>query len=156
MFEIEGRAGRLPEPPEVLLEVAGNKRMLINYLGPLAEAQKRLSKTRSVEAGMQYITNMANIDPTVVDVVNGDATLKYVLTDGCGFPAQCMNDDETIKDIREIRAKQQDDAQTVESLPKIAKAAASAGKAAQAGSPLMALLEGMGAKAGGGQTGTPG
>lgn len=155
VYDIEGRAGRLPNPPDVVLEAAGGQRMQMNYLGPLAEAQKRLSKTRSLEAGLQYAATVSNYFPDATDKINSDAVMETGLM-AYGFPAECINDDETVAERRKIRARQQDDMKTVESLPKIAKAAASAGKAAQTGSPLNALLESMGVKLSGKQPGDPG
>lgn len=147
-FYIEETAGRLPDPPDVIYEVAQGKKINFDYLGTLSEAQKRLTKTRGIEAGLLFAQNLCNVAPQALDKINVDDLMEVGLK-AYGFPNSSINDDETVKEIREIRAQQTEVAETVESLPKVAKAAASAGKAAEKGSPLMGLVDAMQQKAGG-------
>jgi len=125
-FYIEDRAGRMPQVPAILEEYSNGK-IEIEYLGPLAQAQKRLTKTRQIQAGVQLISEIANIHPGAIDVPDWDAVVIEAL-DASGFPASCIRDDEEIGRIRQMRAEQQQMAQQAEMIPKVAKGLTAAGK----------------------------
>jgi hypothetical protein len=139
-YDIEARAGRIPDPPDILLhgEHGGVK---VQYLGMLAQAQTRLTDLRTMQAGMSFLQQSAQVDPLSVQVVDMDQFNRRGLIK-IGFPQEVLRTEEQLTRIR-IQAQQaQEKQQQIENAPKIAKAAALAGKGAEPQSPLAALMSG--------------
>lgn len=139
-FYIENRAGRMPETPEIVLET-GNGQIEIDYLGPLAQAQRRLTKTRQIQAGVQLVTEIANIHPAAMDVPDWDAIVVESL-DASGFPAKLIRDDDEIERIRQARQEHQQMQEQVEAIPKVAKGMTAAGKEVSPNSVMGKMMEG--------------
>lgn len=139
-FAIEYRAGRIPAIPQILLDIKVD-RIEIDYLGPLAQAQKRLSKTRSLQAGLQMIQEVVNATQAPPDKVNVDALYDEIF-ESTGFPPRCIRTDDEVREIRESRARQQNQQVQLENAIQIAKAMPAAGKAVEENSPLSALAGG--------------
>ncbi len=138
---IEGRAGRLPEPPDIVRQYGG-QRIDIDYLGPLAQAQKRLFGVQGIKQGAEIISAFAAMSPRSLRQINFDKALKRGLEDS-GWPADCFYDEETIRKI-DAQAQQQQQAQAVlQNAADVAKALPAAGKAVEPGSPLEALVDGV-------------
>jgi len=138
MFAIEQRAGRIPEPPDILLEYTESG-IEIDYMGPLSQAQKKLFKSQGINAGIEALGPLAEIQPQVIDVIDPDETAR-ILLESVGFPSKATRDDAAIAKIRKIREQQQQVAQTIEAGSEIAKALPAAGKAPEPGSPLESLM----------------
>jgi hypothetical protein len=139
VFEIEMNAGRMPQPPQILMDIGGV--IGVQYLGPLAQAQTRLTKSRSIQAGLTLISQVADRKPEALDLIDWDGSIREIL-DSTGFPAKLIRNDDMVNKIRQMRLQAQEKQRQIENLPKIAKAAAAAGKATQEGSPLAALMGG--------------
>jgi len=138
VFSIEAAAGRIPEPPPILLsELHGP--VEVQYLGPLAQAQTRLTKVRSITTGANLLTQIAQINPAALDVVDTDQMAREAM-DSVGFPVSCYRDPKMVAIIREQRIKAQQDQQQAELALTTAKAAAAASKTVQPQSPLRAML----------------
>lgn len=105
VFQAEFKAGRLPKPPDVLLEMGGQPIQIV-YLGPLAQAQKRLFMTQGIRSALEVVAPIFSMVPSSMDNINFDETVKDLLA-GSGFPAKDMNDDTEVATIRTDRAKQQ-------------------------------------------------
>ena len=140
MYSIEAAAGRIPSPPEILLESVHGP-VEIQYLGPLSQAQTRLTKVRAITTGVQLLTQIAQINPVSVDVVDYDQAALEVL-EAVSFPASCYRDPRQVAAIREQRNKTMQQDQEAENIPKLARAAASLAKAPEAGSILQSLVGG--------------
>lgn len=140
VYSIEAAAGRIPSPPDILLESVHGP-VEVQYLGPLAQAQTRLTKVRAITTGLSLLHNMAQFNPTVIDAVDIDAAAKEAM-DSVGFPVELYRQPREIAAIREQRNKQQQQMQTAENAPKLARAAASLAKAPEAGSILKQLTDG--------------
>lgn len=140
VFQIEAQAGRIPTPPDILLESIHGA-VEVQYLGPLARAQTRLEKVRSIQSGLSLLTQIAQNNPTSIDVVDYDKAALEVL-DAVSFPASCYRDPKQVAAIRQERNRQQQQAQMAENAPKLAKAAAALSKAPEAASPLKMLMGG--------------
>ncbi len=135
---IEGRAGRLPMPPDIVFEYAG-QRIDIDYLGPLAQAQKRLFGVQGIKQGAEIINAFAAMSPRSLRQINFDKALKRGLED-TGWPADCFYDEDTVRKIDAAAEKQQQAQQMIQGATEMAKALPGAGKAAEPGSPLEALI----------------
>jgi hypothetical protein len=143
VFDIEMRAGRLPPPPDILME-ASNGRIQVQYLGPLAQAQIRLSKSRSITAGVALVGQVATIAPASIDIVDWDEVTRQSL-DATGFPQGCLRSEEEVMAIRQSRAEAEQQQQQIEALPQVAKAMRFGGIKPDEGSPVDQMMNPQGA-----------
>ena len=140
VYSIEAAAGRIPTPPDILLEsVHGG--VEVQYLGPLAQAQTRLTTVRSIQSFLQVATQIAQMDPTIIHAINGPEMLRTV-ADKVDLPVDCVYDAKTFEKIIQGINQQAQHQQMVEDAPKLARAAASMAKAPEAGSALQTLMGG--------------
>lgn len=140
VFDIEARAGRIPDAPQILSE-GHHGPAQVQYLGPLAQAQMRLSKVRSIQSGVALATQIGQVDPLSMHVIDFDQAVREAL-DATGFPASCLRDPQAVANIRIMAQKQAEQQQQIDNAPKIAKAAALAGKGVEPTSPLRAMMGG--------------
>ena len=140
VFQIEAAAGRIPEPPDIL-QSSLHSPVLVQYLGPLSQAQTRLTTVRSITSFLQLATQVAQFDPTVPHYVNSEKTLR-ILGDAVNVPVECLRTPEEIMAIQQALNAQAKQQQTAENVPKLAKAAASLSKAPESGSILKQLMTG--------------
>jgi hypothetical protein len=138
VFDIENRAGRMPTPPPILQDMTDG-RIEIQYLGPLAQAQIRLSKSRSIQSGIALVSQIATVAPTAMDVVDWDGSVVEAL-DSAGFPMHLIRNPEQITEIRQQRQQQMEAQQQMESLNPISKALRAGGTKPEEGSPVQQLL----------------
>jgi len=139
VFNIESRAGRMPEVPDIVRE-HGINRIEIDYLGPLAQAQKKLFRVQSMRAGLEMAGGVAAVIPNSVDVINGDKTMKEAL-ELSGFPLSCIRDDDEVAAVRQMRAQAQMEQTAIQNAVDLGKAAPGAGKKPEEGSPLDAMMK---------------
>lgn len=102
---IELEAGRIPPPPDVLQEYGG-ARIDTVYMGPLAQAQKRLFETQGITSGLQLAVPLLAVFPDAVDLINSDEALKELLISN-GFPQSALNTPEQMVNIRKQKQAQQ-------------------------------------------------
>lgn len=103
VFDILYRAGKLPEPPEIVLEESDG-RIEVDYLGPLAQAQRRFFRTQGIVAAFERAAPIIQIAPDVVDIIDTDKSMREVL-DAAGAPAGTIRSEEAVAAIREARAQ---------------------------------------------------
>lgn len=138
VFAIERRAGRIPDPPQILVDLAGGK-IEVDYIGPLAQNQKRIFKAQSLRAGVQSVVEMSATWPEAKYAINPIKTTQDML-DAYGFPQKDFNTQDQIDEIL-LRKQQMEDAQrNVEEGVEIAKAASRFNKTPEKGSPLDAMM----------------
>lgn len=142
VYSIEAAAGRIPTPPDILLESVHGP-VEVQYLGPLAQAQTRLSKVRAIQSGIALATQSSQLNPVSMDVIDFDEAVKEIL-DATGFPASCLRDPKMVAAIRDNRNKMAEREQVADQAPKLARAAASLAKAPEAGSIMQQLVGGEG------------
>lgn len=138
VFQIEAAAGRIPEPPDILTETVHGP-VEVQYLGPLAQAQTRLTKVRAIQSGVALLKEIAQVNPASVDVVDYDRASLEVL-DAVSFPASCIRDPKMVEAIRQQRNHQAQVQQQIEAAPAIAKMAAALSKSPEAGSAVQKML----------------
>lgn len=139
---IEGRKGRLPEPPEELLELGITEDHIeTDFAGPLAQAQKRLYKYQSIRAGLEFLANTSQILPEAMDRINPDRTVTEGL-DAVGWPASCLNDEDTVKKIREARQAKRELQETIQATGEVAKAVQKTSREIEPGSGMDRILGG--------------
>jgi len=134
VFSIEVRAGRIPPPPQILLDL-GVGRIEVDYMGPLSQAQRRMAKNREIRAGLESAAIVAQTFPESMDIVDGDETMKEAL-DAAGFPAKCILPDGQVAEIRDARLQQQMMEKRVEMAAALGKGMRGMEKRPEPGSPL--------------------
>jgi len=143
-WDIESDAGRLPPPPDVLAEFGGAS-LEVDYLGPLAQAQKVMFETQGIKASIETGAQIANLFPEALDVLDGDEMMREIFKAN-RTPAKIMRSQDKVDALRQSRAQAAQAQQTVEQSAMIAKALPGAGKAIEGGSALDVLMGGaMGA-----------
>lgn len=100
-FNILWRTGKLAPPPEVIQ----NMQYQIEYISPLARAQK-LDQMKSINSFIALISQIAVAKPDVLDNVNEDAIVKDV-QDLYGVNPKYVRDEKEVEDIRTARAEAQ-------------------------------------------------
>lgn len=140
VFDIEARAGRIPEPPQMLQE-SEHGPVKVQYLGLLSQAQTRVTKVRAIQSGVALVQQITQFDPIAMHALDTDEMVREAW-DAVGAPVSCLRDPRAIAQIRQLAQQKQEQQQRIENAPKIAKAAALAGKSAEADSPLKMLLGG--------------
>lgn len=127
-YDIASRAGRMPKPPDIVMEMYGGERIDIDYTGPLAQAQKRL-RMQGTQAALQTVLPYAQFDPTVMDRINMDVVAKDIL-ESYGTRTDAIRSDQEVKKIREARQQQQQMQMELEAQESQARAARDRGQAA--------------------------
>lgn len=139
VFTISADAGRLPPPPDILFEYGGSN-LEVDYLGPLAQAQKRLFKTQTIQTALQSALPLAQFMPDTIDILDGDMTMREILETN-GLPAKCIRDGNVVEEIRKARQAAIQAQQANQGILDMSKALPGMSKAPEKGSPLSALGE---------------
>ena len=82
-FDILFRKGIIQPPPFDVEETDGN--IQIEYLGALAQAQKRMFSTQGIKAGIEVAAPIFQLFPETMDLIDADAATGLLLR-GYGFP----------------------------------------------------------------------
>ena len=117
VYAIEARAGRLPEPPEQLV----GRELSIEYTSPLMLALKA-KKTTSIDRFLQFFSGVASAKPEILDIINGDKMAR-LYANYLDVPSECINTEEETEQIRQARARAQNEAQQREEALQMAQIA---------------------------------
>lgn len=93
-YDLEFKAGRLPEPPEEIRD----QEIKIEIISSIAQAQL-LTAIAPIEQFLQFVFGAAQADPSVLDKVNLDQAADEV-AHALGVPAGVINSDEVVQQIR--------------------------------------------------------
>lgn len=107
-FNLLLRAGLIPPPPTSLSGT--NASMKINFVGPLAQAQKRYYSTSTVSAALQQAVPVIQAYPEAGDFIDADELMKKLM-ESSGMPQSVIREDRDVEDIRRARAQAQAQAQ---------------------------------------------
>jgi hypothetical protein len=125
-YDVAARNGKLPKlPPEL-----ANEEYTIEYISPLARAQKSLELNNLTQA-MQIIASFGSVEPSVFDKIDFDELVDYTAEITNITPKVIRSDDE-VEDIRSNRAQQQAMQQQILTLQAGAEAAKVGGEADKA------------------------
>lgn len=147
VYNILDRNGIFPPVPDDVQELMNGQEIKIEYLSPLAQAQK-MSGLTAIEQGIAFVGQTAQLDPRVVNRVDfSDAVAKYL--DRIGVPATMVRSEEEYQQIIEQQQKAEEaaqqqaiEAQQAQQAAPLAQAAKNLTDAANDGNP--ALREWMG------------
>lgn len=119
---------KLPEIPPILLAITGGFFNIdVEYVGPLAEAQKRLFKARGIRQSLEVAAPYIQMFPGILDRIDDDELAKELLTTH-GMPAKIFREDEEVAMIKQQRAQQQQQMFQAELAEKTAKVVQKLGK----------------------------
>lgn len=107
-FNLLYEEGKIPQPPEALMRSSST--LKIEFMGPLAQAQKRYHQAGGINTALQYLAPMAQLFPESLDYIDQDETIKKLLM-GNGMPQSAIREDKDVQDLRQLRAQQQAQAQ---------------------------------------------
>ena len=96
------RSGVLPPAPEELMQAS---RISFNFINPMAASQK-LEWVTAIQNLMLNVSQMAQIDQTVMDNLNLDAMVQ-VMADALSVPVEAIRTDEEIAELRQAKQEQQ-------------------------------------------------
>lgn len=140
------RAGKFPEIPPELQEELDGEDLAIEYIAPLAQAQ-RMSGLVNIEQALSFLAQVAQLDPTVIDIVDMKATVKEYYKN-LSVPAVMSRTDEQVQAIIEQREQamrdEQERAQMAEMADKAAPIAQAAKNLSEAAGQNPALAQLMG------------
>lgn len=134
MVMIEAREGRLPPPPEILRGYS-MKDIRIDFIGPLAQIQKRAYRTKPIVQALQVAGPLVKLFPETMDIVNADVLVRE-LFEGHDIPAEALNSEDKVRKIRAARAEATRKQKEMEMMTQAAQAAPKLAKAPEEGSVL--------------------
>ncbi|MCQ2125101.1 MAG: portal protein [Fibrobacter sp.] len=102
-FNLLWDEGKIPAPPENMAE--SNSALKVEFMGPLAQAQKRYHQAGGINVALQYLAPMAQLFPESLDLIDQDETMKKLLI-GNGMPQSAIREDKDVEAIRQARAEQ--------------------------------------------------
>jgi hypothetical protein len=102
-FNIEKRAGRLPEHPQSVGDAQAEYD--IRYIGPLPRAQ-RMQVVQAIDQYLGGIAARAEFFPEALDIPDIDA-MEREIAELSGVPTKLLKNQKEINDTREARAKKQ-------------------------------------------------
>jgi hypothetical protein len=148
---IENDAGRLPEPPQILIDLveaekeSGQRRTKINirFTGPLAQAQRRLFTLQPIKNGLNELAQASVMFPNITDRVDEDKLSEAIL-DSADFPQKLMRSTAEVEEIRAAREEAALRQAQLEQLGQAADAVPKLNKTVEPGSPLEAVGEAVG------------
>jgi hypothetical protein len=132
----ETEQGRMPEPPEELVQAGG--RIDIRYLGPLAQLQRTLLKSKGTVDAIAIIQQLALLDEAVLWKFNFLEAAEEVAVNQ-GWPQKNIRSDKEVEEIRQQVQQQREALQQAELAEKGAKAVGALGKRVEPGSPAEGL-----------------
>lgn len=137
-----------PPLPEDLQQTLQGQEIKIEYLSPLAQAQ-RMSGLTAIEQGVSFVGQLAQLDPNVILRVNFDKAVENYL-DKLGVPSTMIRTEDEYQEIvqqqqqaQQEQQEQQQQAQQVAQVAPLAQAAKNLTDAANDGNPALRQMMGL-------------
>jgi len=111
IFMIERKAGRIPPPPAVY----GNKQPVVDFIGPLAQAQRKLFQGRGIQSGIEQSRLIWELRPETMDAIDFDEVQSFILNTN-NFPASAIVKKEKRDEKRIARAKAEEQQQRAQAM----------------------------------------
>ena len=138
VYDIEEKAGRLPPPPQILVQM-GEQDIEIDYLGTLSRMQKRLHRTQGPLQATEILAPYIAARPEIADNLNWDAWARMILEE-YGAPPEVLNDPRLVQAIRKARQQAQEEAENMAQTAEMADRVPALNQTVQKGSPLEAII----------------
>lgn len=135
------KAGRIPPPPPALAQAAGTP-IKIEYMGPLAQANRKYHVQQGIQHAMQMASPIMQMAPETKGLIKWEDLLRKTLHEG-GMPAAVVRDRREYQmwqeQVAEAQARQAQEEQRRELLANADKL----NKAPEKGSPMAQLSKDM-------------
>lgn len=141
-IDLEQRAGRLPEPPDIILELSNGK-ISPEFIGPLAQIQKQYHSLRRTQTVLAAAEPLFALDPMVRHKIKAEVLMEHMLEENKFYQDAIRSDDE-YRELLAAIAQKEAMAQAVQMGTEVAKSIPSVSKDVEPNSPL-ALLTGSAA-----------
>ena len=141
-IDLATEGGRMPEMPPVLMEMFGGQSIRYDYIGPLAQMQKRLFRTQGIMSGLKIIGELEAMKSGASDIVDFDYAAGELL-ESFGWPAHGFVDEKTVKEVRDARAQAIAQAEQVKQAALMAQAIPNLSKGADPNSPMDQMMQGQ-------------
>ena len=129
-------AGMIPPPPRVLVE--SGQHMDVDYMGPLAQAQRSFFHSEPYRASLGDIMGVAQLRPDVLDNYNWDFITRE-MSKAQGMPEEALLDEKIVAQVRQVRQQQLQQQRQLAAMEQMGKAAGGLGKSVEEGSVLEAM-----------------
>lgn len=137
LMDIEGRAGRLPPPPQIVLDYSSGM-VDPQFTGPLSMAQKMYLGAQRVQQGLMAAAPIFEIWPQTKYKVRASMLVEKVLED-MNFPQDEIVPEEEYQEIMNQIAQAEQQDRQLEQFERAAKAVPSISKDVEPDSPIAAL-----------------
>jgi hypothetical protein len=107
LFSLELLSGRIPRPPESLLQQ--ERRIRLDMISPLAQMQRRYLLLGSSQQAIAEIAAMAQLNPQILDNINFDQQARDI-ADAYGLDKRIVYDMADVMRMRQARAEAQQQA----------------------------------------------
>jgi hypothetical protein len=107
MFDMLDEARLLPQPPQVLIDyvnLTGQGKIDTVYIGPLAQAQRRLFTSQGVTRSLEMALPIMQMVPETLMKVNWMEVIDEIFA-ASGMPQKCIVSDEEIEKLQEAKAQ---------------------------------------------------
>ena len=123
-FHQERRRGDMPDIPESLQRFSGTPfgTFRIEFIGPLAQAQKRLATVQGPLRIMEAAFQILDRYPAGWDLLDVDNILRHLFRDG-GMPADDVREHETVAQLRRQKAERAAQEQMLEDTESMSRSA---------------------------------
>jgi hypothetical protein len=148
--DVAEKGGRLPEPPQVLVDYVGEmkRRGVVpstiepQFIGPLAQAQRRLFQMQPIKNGLNELAQASVIFPEILHRIDPDKLAERIL-DSTDFPQDIMRTDSELLEYRKQLAIEKQQAQQAEMMAQAPDAYKKMSGKAEEGSPAEQLVGAM-------------
>ena len=107
LFSLELLSGRIPRPPESLMQQ--DRRIRLDMISPLAQMQRRYLLLGSSQQAIVEITALAQVNAQVLDNINFDQQVRDI-ADAYGLDKRIIYDMADVERMRQARAQAQQQA----------------------------------------------
>ncbi len=130
-------AGKIPPPPPILTDerFRGKDVIKIDYMGPLAQAQKKTFQGSGLIRSLETFIPLLDIRPELGDILNWQEYGKAVL-EWQGLPAKLINRPDVIEKMKQLREQAIAQQQAQEAMGVVADAASKTNRRTEPGSML--------------------
>ncbi len=144
--DIADKAGRLPEPPQILIDAIEEAKARgqrpteigIRFIGPLAQAQRRLFQMQPIKNFLNEMSQASVVVPDILIGIHPDR-LRDRIVDGTDAPIEILRTAEEIREKREQDALDLQQQQAQQQMQAMADAVPKLPKKTEEGSPLEAI-----------------
>jgi len=131
--------GRLPKPPDILLEYGQNE-LDVEFIGQLSMSQTRDRKINTFFKNIGIAEMIFGFKPETVEKIKWSQTLERLMEAG-NFPQADLVPEEEYQKMIEAVRQRAEQAQLAENAPKLTQAMNNLQQPTQAGSPLAGITQ---------------